>query len=120
MSTNYQTNSDIENDLNVKFTFQESEKTIRQLKLMKAPGIDDVRAEHLRYCRRQLIITLTKLFNAIFTTGYIPKTWKCGMTIPIYKGRPKARTNPDSYIPISLIKYSRIINNKVFKNIWVV
>ena len=78
-------------------------KQLKKLKKRKAPGIDKIQNEHLIYGGRTLHQCLSNLFSAMLKYSYVPLAWKIGITIPIYKGGNKAKTNPDSYRAISLL-----------------
>lgn len=75
-------NSDFPNinvaELDSPFTFEELNTAIRQLNLSKAPGIDKVTNEHIRYGGKMLIEEITKLFNAIRTYGKHSKNMENG------------------------------------------
>ena len=51
------------------FTESEVEDSVSTLKLRKAPGIDGIQAEHLKYGGRTAILYLCKLFNGINSKG---------------------------------------------------
>ncbi len=96
--------NEVENEmLNGDFTIEEIDTAVKSLKLNKSPGVDRINNEHLRYAGRSLLMLLTKLFNAIFSVGYIPKTWKKGLIVPIYKGGSKPTYKCESYRPIALL-----------------
>ena len=68
------------------FTESEVADAVSTFKLRKAPGIDGIQAEHLKYGGRTAILYLWKLFNGIIKIGIIPREWKKG----IITGRQKA------------------------------
>ena len=50
--------------------------------------------------------------------GYIPEQWKIGLVIPVYKGHPKNKSDPNSYRPITLLPViykvlERVILNRI-------
>ena len=58
------------------------------------------------------------LFNSIFVHERIPVAWKTSVVIPIYKGKGKSKSDPNSYRPISLIPvfckvFERAILNRI-------
>ena len=60
---------------------------------------------------------ICNLFSAIIRVNYIPDVWKTGLLIPIYKGNPKAKDDPDSYRAVSLLPtfhklFEKIIGEK--------
>ena len=99
-----------EDELNYSITFSEVEKLIRTLKLQKAPGIDNITNEHIRYGGKSLMCALTFLFEQIRKTGFMPTTWKTGIIIPLYKGCRKPKHDPGNYRPVSLLSviYKRL------------
>lgn len=93
-------------------------QAVKTLKKKKTPGIDKVQNEHIIYGGRTLYICICNLFNAIIRVNYIPVVWKTGLLIPIYKGNPKAKDDPDSYRAVSLLPalyklFEKIINEKI-------
>jgi hypothetical protein len=59
---------------------------ITQLKNSKAPGWDNVTAEHIKYGGEALLDAITCLFNGMVQKEFIPKHLKIGIIIPIPKG----------------------------------
>ncbi|CAG2255097.1 unnamed protein product [Mytilus edulis] len=84
-------------------TEQEVSKLIGQLKYRKAAGHDRVQNEHLRHGGRPVVKCITVLCNLIVRLGRIPKNWKLGLLVPIFKGGNKCKTSPDNYRPVSLL-----------------
>lgn len=54
--------------------------------MRKAPRDYGITNEHLMYANVLIIQCLQKLYNVIFTYGAIPKEWKRGLIVPIFKG----------------------------------
>lgn len=54
---------------------EEVERVIRQAKVGKAPGSDNVYSEILKLMDSNGIDILTRLFNSIYTSGMIPEDW---------------------------------------------
>lgn len=77
-------------------------KTIRKLKLRKAPGYDGVNNLALRYLPFKTVAAVTRLFNGILRTGEFPTCWKKGQVIMLPKPG-KNTTKPESYRPITLL-----------------
>ena len=67
------------------------------LKNRKAPGLDGVTSEHLKFGGVKLIAVLTLLVNAITNNEYVPESFKRGIIIPIPKGSKDA----------TIMKYNR-------------
>ena len=93
-------------------------KNVKSLKKKKSPGIDMVQSEHIIYGGRTVFKCLANLFGAIINLNYIPYIWKTGLLVPIYKGPPKQRNNPDSYRAVTLLSvfyklFEKIINEKL-------
>ena len=107
-------------DMRIEHEFTESEvaDALSTLKLRKAPGIDGIQAEHLKYGGRTAILYLCKLFNGIIKIGIIPREWKKGIVIPLYKGDGKIKNSPDSYRPVSLLScflklFEKILHSRI-------
>jgi len=60
-------------------------KIILNLKRGKAPGIDGLMAEHLQYCHPIISVILSKLFQLIMLTQYVPSGFKLSYIVPIPK-----------------------------------
>ena len=72
--------------------------TVDNLKLGKAPDLENLTAEHLKYCHPILSCILTKLFNLILYSGEIPSPFGYSYTVPLSKlqdTRTKAVTTED-------------------------
>ena len=72
--------------------------TVDNLKLGKAPDLENLTAEHLKYCHPILACILTKLFNLILYTGIVPSSFGYSYTVPLSKlqdTRTKAVTTDD-------------------------
>ena len=67
-------------------SYEEVDSCIKQLKNKKAPGWDQITAEHLKYGGESLTVLLIKLFNAMVEYETIPRHLKIGIIIPIPKG----------------------------------
>lgn len=64
---------------------------------------------------------LVNLFNLVFDSGIIPKTWTSGIIKPIYKNRGSS-TDPANYRPISLLScmgklFTAVLNARLQKYI---
>ena len=67
------TETDSSNEfINMDFTVSEVLNGINQLKLNKAPGIDCILNEFIIYAKDEIDEVLTKYFNLILSSGYIP------------------------------------------------
>lgn len=99
-------------------TADEVAKLIKQLKLRKAPGNDNIQNEHMINGGETIIHSLVTLFNKIIAAQTIPDNWRGSIIIPLYKGSGKPRTDPNSYRPISLIScmskiFERLILDRI-------
>ena len=100
---------DILNSVNKKdiiggeITEQELNDISKLLKKRKAGGHDKLSNEHLLYGGQIVVKCLTRLFNLIVNIGRTPKSWKRGLTVPLYKGNNKPKSSPDSYRPVCVL-----------------
>ena len=104
--------------LDTDIDFNEVDKAIRQLNNNKAPGHDNIQAEHIKYGGQLLIKQLVSLYNLIIQNSYLPKSWKKGIIIPIHKGNKKPHNELDSYRPVTLLPvlyklFETILNNRI-------
>ena len=72
-------------------------KLVSNLKNGRAPGLDDISAEHLKFSHPIVIIILSKLFNLFLTYSHIPLAFGLTYTVPIPKCNSvlKAMTSSD-------------------------
>ena len=61
------------------------ERVIIKLKRGKAAGLDDVSAEHLKYCHSLLPAVLAKLFNLMLSISHVPCYFGLSYTVPLFK-----------------------------------
>ena len=66
-----------------------------------SPGPDDVHYQLLKHLPISTLLILLEIFNNIWKTGNIPKSWKEATVIPIPKP-DKDHTDPTNYRPIAL------------------
>ena len=103
-------------DLNRDIEKQEIANAITDLKNNKAPGIDNIITEIIKYGGNDVEVALWKLCREIFQVEMIPKDWARGLIFPIFKeGDPRV---PDNYRGITLLSvvgklYSMILNQRV-------
>ena len=102
--------------LNSKICFSEVEKVISNLKKNKAPGIDLIPNEILKF--KAFHVLLYRLFSYCFESGNVPKIWRKSVISPIPKGGDRDPFEPLSYRGISLIScickaFSLLINNRI-------
>lgn len=92
---------------------QEVKKTIADLKLKKAPGVDRLKAETLKEICDYIVEPLTYLINKSLECGIFPDAFKVAMIKPIYKSGDKQEVS--NYRPISLISNLAKIYEKILK-----
>ena len=107
----------INEDLNKPFTVNELAKQVKKLKVNKAHGKDDVLNEFLKYSPPQVIEMLTKFFNSILLTGFVPEDWTTGLILPLYKGKGSVNET-DNYRGITLLScvgklFTAVINDRL-------
>jgi ribonuclease HI len=103
---------------NNKINYEEVKQSIKQLKLEKAAGIDNVIAEFIKEPSVELIHFLKIIFCEILESGTFPSDWKIDKRIPLFKKGSKI--DPDNYRPIAIHSvfrkiYCNIIHNRLEK-----
>ena len=68
-------NNDIDNLFNDPFTFQELEKSVKNLELGKSTGPSGIISERIKTSFNDISPILLTLYNHIFETGQFPSTW---------------------------------------------
>lgn len=116
LPTDYHENSEVLENSMYLFPTNPSEiiNIIKQLKVKKAPGHDDIRAETLKQISGEIAKPLSFIFNQCIKTGYFPKALKVGIIKPLYKSGD--RTELVNYRPISLISNVAKIFEKILKH----
>ena len=104
-------------ELNSSITEQEVLKCINSLKLNKACASDLILNEFLKFSKSKMLSAFTKLFNIVFTSGFIPDSWSQGIISPIYKNKGD-KSSPDNYRGITLLScfgklFTSILNNRL-------
>ena len=79
----------------------EIKETILMLKNNKAPGIDNITAEILKYIANEIVAPLTYIINISIKTGKFPSAFKIAVIKPVYKNGDQLEVA--NYRPISLI-----------------
>ena len=77
-------------------------EAVRLLAKNKAPGIDNISAEHLIYAADIVSQPLCELFNACIVRGFVPSLFTASIIIPVEKDKMGANSF-DNYRPISLV-----------------
>jgi len=87
--------------INGEFTIAELGGALNRCREMSSPGLDGISYCILKKLPFSSLLTLLKIFNAIWKGGKLPPSWKKSLVTPIQKdGKPKH--DPNSYRPISL------------------
>ena len=88
------------NPLDYPFTYREVKLGIKNLKIGKSPGQDQILNEFIKSGSNVLLPLITKLFNKILASGIIPEDWNLVQISSIYKsGDP---CNPSNYRGLSV------------------
>ena len=100
---------------------EEVETILRNLKLNKAPGPDQLKAEIFKNNRDIWVPYLARLFTECFRQKTFPKTWKKAKLIIFLKDANKDKTNTKSYRPICLLNqfskmFEKVIINRINKH----
>ena len=109
-----QCGSDIDQDI------EETEiiVALKQMKNKKAPGLDYISSEMLKYGQSFLITPLKKLFNLIFKSRIYPKIWAQGYIVPVHK--TDSILDPNNYRGITITSacgklFNLVMNNRIQK-----
>ena len=90
---------------------------IKNLKVGKASGLDEICGEFLKYSENLIIPFLTKLFNKLYDTSVFPSEWCKSVIIPLFKKGNE--NNPDNYRGISLLSiiskvFTAVLNKRLY------
>ena len=98
----YNIHINMENDPNINKKFNESDvyNRLRKLNANKAAGPDNIHGKILKLCAKGVAKPLAIIYNRCFHEGKIPKLWKLGSVVPVFKKGDKSFV--DNYRPISL------------------
>ena len=110
------TESSIEN---IRITTIAVNKILRNLKVNKASGPDDISPRVLKQTANEISPSLAQLFNFSLQTGKFPSLWKMANVTPLLKNKGR-RSELKNYRPISLLScigktMERCIYDKLFK-----
>ena len=102
--TSLEGNSFLQNDqiLDMEFSIEEIELSLRTLKLGKSKGADGLMSEHLLYGGRPICLWLKRIFDTIISNEVIPACLKEGVVVPVYKEKGKDPLIPSSYRGITM------------------
>ena len=100
------------------FSIKPSEitKAIKMLKNNKAPGLDKISNEMIKYSQHAMLPVLTNMFNKILRSGFYPKIWTEGYIVPIYKKNDKS--DPINYRGITITNtlsklFNSVLNQRI-------
>ena len=93
------------------FTVEEIRSAVKSLNKGKAAGFDQITAEHIAFANDSIEIILQFLYNAIRAHEVIPKCFRTGIQIPLFKGKDLDILDPNNYRGITLL----YTFNKVFE-----
>ncbi len=94
-------------------------EAIRKLKFGKAPGLDGITAEMLKYGGEIFIDWMVWICNLVWEQSRVPVAWSKAIIVLLYKGKGK-REECNNYRGISVLIvpgkiYGRILNERVMK-----
>jgi len=104
-------------DLDGNITEREVIEAIKNLKIGKAAGLDEISAEFLKTTTQFFSKFLTKLFNRLYDLGTFPDMWSRSVIFPLFKkGNPNC---PENYRGISLLSivsklFTSILNKRLY------
>ena len=90
---------------------EEISKGISLLNSNKAPGLDGVTKEHIKNAGTPIVKVISLLFNCIIRSEYVPKNFRMGIQVPLYKGKNTSTLEVNNYRGITLLS----VFNKLFE-----
>ena len=92
---------------------QELTEIVKNLKIKKTPGYDDITNKLLKSVIKEIIVPVTHIMNMSMLNGIVPGKMKIAKVVPIFKkGDPLERSN---YRPISLLTtLSKILEKLIY------
>ena len=85
-----------------RISYCEVNEAIKDLKLGKSCGIDNLQGEHFRYADSSLSVLLSMCFNTMLLHGYIPSKLMQTIIVPIIKDKKGLITSKDNYRPVAI------------------
>ena len=85
------------------FSYIDVKNAIKELKLGKSAGMDNLSSEHYRYASDRLCILFSLLFNSMLTHGYVPSHMMDSIIIPLLKDNKGDISDKDNYRPIAIM-----------------
>ena len=91
-----------------------TKKLIEKLGNSTSVGLDGLDAISLKIISDEIAEPLNHIVNLSITKSTFANKWKLGRIVPIYKGKGKDRTTPESYRPVSLLPaVSKVIEKTI-------
>ena len=111
---NFKSNN--EEAYNKSFTLKELKTALKKCH-DTAVGSDDIHYQFLKHLPNQSLLCLLDVYNRIWETGILPRSWKEAIVVPIPKPG-KDSTNPGNYRPIALTScicktMERMVNDRL-------
>jgi len=97
-------------------TTQEVTAAVDRLPPRKAPGPDHVPNEVIKLVFSKFPDVFVRCYNECLNTGTFPARWKHAKLVLLYKGQGKARDQPSSYRPLSLLDGAGKVFERVLLN----
>ena len=94
--------ADMDYNIYSTITVETIDRCIRNLKLHKASGPDDLSAEHVMHAHPSLIIHLKLLFHFIISHSFVPSAFGQGIIVPLVKDKSASINSISNYRPIML------------------
>jgi len=88
-------------ELDQPITPGEIERVLKRVRRGRAAGEDGLFGEMLKYGGDLIILSLERVFNKIFEAGTVPKAWRRGLIVPVFKAGDKERVG--NYRGITLL-----------------
>jgi len=105
-------------EIDVSITEQEIVLAISQMKINKAPSIDNITNNMIKSSRTTLIKCYKKIFNACLASGIYPEKWAEGYITPLYKANDMY--DPGNYRGLTITSaigklFNRVLNQRLIK-----
>ena len=95
-------------------TVDEVAKAIGRVKGGKAPGLCGITAEMIKASGRWGVQWLTKIIQAVLTSGEIPPDWRKGIILPFYKGKgSRKECKATEAVPYCRLVFALVLLNRV-------
>ena len=91
---------------------EEVREAIKNLKIGKAPGVDGITAEMLKYGEGAVIEWMHIICSLAWKEGRVPSDWTKAIIVPVYKGKG-SRSECGNYRGISLLSIAGKVYGKI-------